>query len=146
MMRVVAVLAVLALTTACAEPTVPISGDVRNVGAVTVTMRVRPAEVRVGDAVHLTLRLVNNSGRAETLRFSSGQRYDFWITRDRREVWRWSDDRFFAQAVEIDELEGQSGTTFEESWRADATGTFEVHGAVLAEGYEERMSGELEVG
>lgn len=145
MRRTVAVAALL-LATSCAEPSVPVSGDARNVGVVTVTMRARPAEVRVGDSVQLTLRLVNNSGRAETLRFPTGQRYDFWITRDGREVWRWSDGLVFTQAVEIDELAGQSGTTFQESWRADAAGSFEVHGEVLADGYEGPMSGELVVG
>lgn len=140
------VLAVLVLFVAAGCGSGPgVSGDLRNVGSVTVTLKVEPARVQIGRPVRMTLRLVNNGGRIERLRFPSAKKYDFWVTRNDEEVWRWSDDRVFTQAQEQQEIGPQSGISFAESWKAESVGDYVVHGTVTAEDYGHEITGQLEV-
>jgi hypothetical protein len=129
----------------CAAGGPEISGDLRNVGGVTVTFKVSPARAKVGQSVGVTFRLVNNVGRAEELSFPSGQRYDFWATRNGREVWRWSKGRVFVAEVTRESLAPQSGITFAERWTPDEPGSYIVHGELKAEGYGRDLTGRLEV-
>lgn len=131
--------------TACAG-TQSITGERRNVGGVTVTFRVEPARVQVGQAVRLTVRLVNNTGNRQRLTFPSAKLYDFWVTLDGEEVWRWSDERVFAQQVTHETIDGQSGTSFDESWTPESRGTFVAHAELEAEGYGGDLTGEVRVG
>jgi hypothetical protein len=102
--------------------------------------------VRLGEAVAMRIRLINNSGQSETLRFPSGKRYDFWVVdADGGEVWRWSEDRMFTQAVEEDELAGQAGVSYSEAWQPSETGEYVVHGELTAEGYEGPFTVEVRV-
>lgn len=123
-----------------------ISGERRNVGGVTVTFKAEPAHARAGQAVRLTLRLVNNAGRATDLTYASAQRYDFWVTRGSKEVWRWSEGQVFTQETTEETLEGQSGTSFSEAWPSESPGTYVAHGSVKAEGYPDDLTGKIELG
>lgn len=123
-----------------------VTGDRRNVGVVTLVFSARPARVRVGQPVRFALRLTNNSGREIALSFPSAQRYDFWVERDGREVWRWSTGRFFAQALESVDVAGLETLSFTETWSADAPGTYRVAGRALAGGYDSALDGEVVVG
>lgn len=123
-----------------------ISGERRNIGGVTVTFRIEPSRPRAGQAVRLTLRLVNNTGNAERLTFPSSQKYDFWVTRDGDELWRWSDDQVFAQQITYQTIEGQGSAVFDETWTVEGQGTLVAHGALEAEGYGGELTGELVVG
>ncbi|HVE92747.1 MAG TPA: BsuPI-related putative proteinase inhibitor [Actinomycetota bacterium] len=129
----------------CASSGAPVGGDQRRVGSVTVTLRVDPSRVKLGRSVRLTLGLQNVSGQAQTLRFASGQKYDFWATRDGREVWRWSKDRVFTQAEQSQELQGQTGAHFSESWTPGQAGTYEVMAEFAAEGFAGTLRDELVV-
>lgn len=135
----------LVLLTACASGSTPISGDFRNVRGLTMTLRIEPSVVERGQGVTMGINVQNNTGREETLRFPSGQRYDFWITEDDREVWRWSEGMLFTQAVETLEIPGGSGESFGETWRADESGELTVHAELMAEGFTGELTGEVEV-
>ena len=139
-------LLVLALVlTACAQSGPQASGESRNEGNVTVTLTIEPSRVRTGQSARFTLSLQNNSGRPADLHFSSGQRYDFWVMRGGREVWRWSTDHSFTQALIDEQLEGQSGKQYAESWTPDDPGRYEVRGEVRAKGFGPSLRGSLVV-
>lgn len=146
-MRGLVVAAALLLSAAaCASGSTPISGDFRNVEGMTMTLRVEPSVAELGQGVTLSINLQNNTGREETLTFPSGKRYDFWITdADDEELWRWSEGKFFTQAVENVAVPGGSGESFSETWRAEASGDFTVHAELFAERFTGELTGELEV-
>ena len=136
--------ALLVAGTACAGGA-DVSGDRRVVGDVTMAFTITPARVEVGKSVRFALRLTNAGGRTEDLRFSSGQLYDFWVTDGDREIWRWSEDRAFSQALETRKIPTQDSLVFEESWTSEGRGTYVAHGLLKAEGFERGLSGELVV-
>jgi len=71
---------------------------------------------RRGEPVRMTLITVNVSNRPIRLTYRTGQRFDFWVTRSGREVWRWSDGRFFTQALDRVTLEPGESQTFRATW------------------------------
>jgi len=144
-MKVLAALACALVVSAACATSSNVSGDRRNVAAVTVTFTAVPAAVKAGQAVRLTIRLVNNAGTAARLVFPSSQKYDFWITSGRREIWRWSTGRTFTQDITRVEIGGQTGTYFAESWPADRTGTLVAHAELLAETFRGDMKATLTV-
>ena len=123
-----------------------VSGDRRVVGNVSVTFSVRPARVDVGRTVTFTLRVVNVAGREEQLTFPTSKQYDFWVTRDDDEIWRWSDEQLFTQAVETRTIDPQGSITLTEPWAAGPAGEYTVHGELQADGYRRELRGELRVG
>ena len=130
---------------ACASSS-NVSGERRNIGGVTMTFTVVPSRVKRGQAVRLTIRLVNNAGTPAKLTFPSSQKYDFWITSGGREIWRWSSGRMFAQEVARQEIGGQTGIVFSESWSPEQAGTLAAHAEFLAQTYRGGMKGSLIVG
>lgn len=74
----------------------------------------------------------------ETAAFNSGQLYDFVVTQDGREVWRWSQGRAFHQAFVTRTFTGGELHAFSEVWDGrDAhgepvTGTVEVRGVLTS--------------
>jgi hypothetical protein len=143
--RLIAILAATIMLVSCVGEGPGISGDLRNVGGVTVTFKVAPARVKVGQAVRFTFRLVNNVGREELLTFPNGQRYDFWVTSGTREAWRWSEGRVFVQAIMHETIASQSGLTFAESWTPESAGSYIAHGRLTASGYERPLTGRVVV-
>jgi hypothetical protein len=144
MRRVSVVLALIALAGACSGNEV--SGDRRTVGGVGVSFSVAPSRGEVGRPVRFTLRLTNVTGKTEQLTFPTGQRYDFWVMDGDEEVWRWSDDRVFTQAITNASIETQGTLVLTENWTPDRSGDFEAFGELAADGYERPLSGELSVG
>jgi hypothetical protein len=133
----------LLLLGACAGSS-EVAGDRRVVGDVTMAFTVTPARVEVGRSVRFALRLTNNGGRSRDLDFASGQLYDFWVTDGDREVWRWSDEMTFTQALEKRTIPTQDSVVFEESWTSEGRpGTYVAHGLLKAEGYERELTGEV---
>jgi len=47
----------------------------------------------------MILMVTNTGNNTERIDLRSGQRYDFIVSRDGREVWRWSADKMFTQAL-----------------------------------------------
>lgn len=142
---VIVVGAALVCLAACAG-SAEVSGDRRVVGGVIVTFTVTPGRAEVGRAVRVALRLTNNTGRAEKLTFASGQQYDFWVTDGDKEIWRWSEDRVFTQAIEERTLGPQESLTLAESWTTTKAGELVAHGQLKANGYGRALSGDLIVG
>jgi len=66
-----------------------------------------------------TIRLTITVAAAEpiTLRYRTTQRYDIVVTdTEGKEVWRWSKDKAFGEAVGEASLEANQSLTFDESW------------------------------
>ncbi|MHB9027537.1 MAG: BsuPI-related putative proteinase inhibitor, partial [Candidatus Latescibacterota bacterium] len=51
-----------------------------------------------------------------SITFPTGQSYDFIVSRDNSEVWRWSTDRFFTQAIREATIAAGNSLTFTETW------------------------------
>lgn len=62
-------------------------------------IRTDKAKVPVGEAVKMTLTLVNEGEQVREYRFGSTQRFDVVVERDGQKVWQWSDGRMFAQVL-----------------------------------------------
>jgi hypothetical protein len=76
-------------------------------------------DVTVLDGVTLALHVTNASGRLVELRFPDGQVYDFAVLDgEGREVWRWSADRMFTQALQTKQLDPNETLSVEERWDA----------------------------
>ncbi len=70
-----------------------------------------------GDGVKLVFSLTNVSDRELKLTFGSGMRYDFAVYDDRNEeIYRWSNDKIFTQALIETKLKQAESMEFEEEW------------------------------
>lgn len=87
------------------------------------------------EAVAFTLQVTNTSSAPVTLTFPSGQSYDFQVMRGDEEVWQWSTDQVFTQAVR--EMVVPPGQTlrYEAVWTppAGASGEYVVIGRLTAD-------------
>lgn len=59
----------------------------------------------VNETISAHLRLYNFTEETIKLDFGSGQRYDLYLRKNKQEVWRWSEGRFFTMALVREELE-----------------------------------------
>lgn len=107
--------------------------------AMTASLRVSPQRVIQGQSVTMRLTLSNCGQRDSALPFRSGQRYDFVVTRDGREVWRWSAKRFFTMALGQVRLRPGEARSFVETWNLldgdgnpVAEGTYTIVGVITA--------------
>ena len=124
-----------------------VSGDRRVVGRINELFTAKPATVEAGKPVTFTLRLSNTSGRDEELRYSSGQLYDFWVTRGSHTVWRWSSNKSFTADVSTKVLGPLISTAFTETWIPRSEGTYVAHGDSLADGFKGLvLDGKVKVG
>lgn len=95
-------------------------------------------EIEVGDAATsqvdepVELLLVVSASEPVTLQFSSGQRFDFVVSKDGEEVWRWSGDQFFTQALGEESLGAGDELRYEAQWTPMEEGSYEVLGLVTA--------------
>jgi hypothetical protein len=71
------------------------------------------------DSVVFVLAVTNATQQPLTLEFSSGQSYDFTVADAGREVWRWSADRMFTQALRSETLGPGETRTWRERWTPD---------------------------
>jgi hypothetical protein len=82
-------------------------------------------EVR-GDSVRMVLHVTNPTDQPVVLEFSSGQRYDFAVrTAGGADVWRWSADKSFMQALGSETIPPGGTVDYSESWApGNRTGSF----------------------
>ncbi|MFQ6019997.1 MAG: BsuPI-related putative proteinase inhibitor [Dehalococcoidia bacterium] len=101
-----------------------------------ITVTTDKREYRVGEPVVMTLVLANRSGQAITLEYRNSQRYDFRVAdSDGRVVWRWSEDKLFAQVIGRERLEPGESLQFSETWdQTEARGEPLPPGDYLVEG------------
>ena len=85
-------------------------------GDLQFTLEAAQQVYKTGEPVRMSLTVENTGSQPETLRFSSGQQYDFTVTQAGSEIWRWSADRFFIQALTQFTLAPGAKRTFAESW------------------------------
>jgi hypothetical protein len=75
------------------------------------------ANVSVKDGVTFTLHITNLADHALELTFPNGQTHDFVVLDTAgREVWRWSRDRMFTQALQNKMLGAKQTLSYEERW------------------------------
>jgi hypothetical protein len=119
-------LSAAALALACApngqsRPTPPdtVAGQ-RQADSARTQMLASSLDVNVsGGNVRLVFHVTNRSDRAVEITFPSGQRYDFAVLDSAgREVWRWSADRMFTQALQTQRLAPNETMSFDEQWNA----------------------------
>jgi len=94
-------------------------------------------EIEIGDAAShvdepVDLLLVVTASKPVTLQFSSGQRFDFVVSIGGEEVWRWSGDKFFTQALGEESLSAGEELRYEAQWTPTEEGSYEVLGLVTA--------------
>lgn len=86
-----------------------------------------------GDAIHVTLQLVNESAETKELTFTSGQRYDLIIRSDSGdELYNYAADMMFTQAIETVTLEADEEFVIEETWETEGEGPFTIEGEITA--------------
>ncbi|MGE5587839.1 MAG: LysM peptidoglycan-binding domain-containing protein [Clostridia bacterium] len=69
-----------------------------------------------GEPVRLSLSKTNVTTSPVTITYRSSQRFDFIVTRDTREIWRWSAGRFFTFAIERVSLPPGENLIFLQVW------------------------------
>ena len=125
-------LAALAALAGCAaarpEPAEPRQDAA--VGPLVPSLQVRT----FADSVRFTLRVTNGSAAAVPVTFASGQSADFTVMTDGREVWRWSSDMAFTQAVRRESFAAGETRTFEATWRTPrgTAGEFVARGTLTS--------------
>lgn len=80
------------------------------------SLQVTPAEGTVAFALQVT----NASDTPVELVFPTGQSFDFLVLRDGQEVWRWSLDRMFTQAIREETLPPGETLHYRAEWDARA--------------------------
>ena len=108
--------------------------DSRAGGAVSAGL-VSSVEVEVAaNTVRMVLHVTNPTNRPVVLEFSSGQRYDFAVrTADGQDVWRWSADKSFMQALSSQTIAPGATIDFVETWQpGNRTGSFTAIAELVA--------------
>lgn len=122
---------VLAGAAACTTPGAnaersPMSEPARR-GSLVSSLQVEPS----ADSVRFVLQVTNAGTQPVPLEFSSGQSFDFVVMQGARELWRWSADRMFTQAMRSETLAPSETRTFTATWAPPAG----VHGELTASGF-----------
>jgi hypothetical protein len=93
-------------------------------------------DVRVDNAVHFALRVMNEGDRKVELNFPNGQTHDIAVLdASGREVWRWSDGRLFTGAYQNRVLRSADTLSFAESWTAPAPGRYTAVARLVSQNY-----------
>ena len=112
--RTLLALAALALA-ACAPPPAeapPAPASDADPAGLIASLTVEPGP----DSVRMVLQVTNAGTAPVELAFSSGQTYDFAVQGGGREIWRWSADRGFTQALRTETLAAGETRAWAESW------------------------------
>ena len=130
-------ISILFLMVGCSEPPSqpsdpsPVETGNEHSNGLSVEIEVRDAgSSQVDEPVDLLL--VVTASHPVTLQFSSGQRFDFVVSKDGEEVWRWSGDQFFTQALGEESLSAGDELRYEAQWTPTEEGSYEVLGLVTA--------------
>lgn len=109
--------------------------------AATLTATIEIEERDVGRGAELTLRVCNETSTEQVRKFSDAQRYDFVVTRDNEEQWRWSQGRVFAQVTGEERWKPKACKTWTGEWdgirSSDGAiappGNYEAHSALMSD-------------
>lgn len=103
--------------------------------------------VSVDGGVDLALHVTNTTAKSIELQFTSGQTHDFVVLdATGREVWRWSSDRMFTQALQTRRLDAGQTLTFRERWTGPAPrGTYSVVASLQSSNHPVETRAEIAV-
>jgi len=96
-----------------------------------------------GEEVVISITITNNSAHTVELNFMSSQHYDFIISKDGKDVWRWSQDKMFAMVIESLALKSHETQVYEEKWSSKdaSSGRYEVLAMITSQPpYEARCA------
>lgn len=102
-------------------------------GEAEVTLDAAPSVAKTAEGVAFSLKMTVREQM--DLRYPDGQRYDFVVYDSScKQVWQWSEGRFFTQALGQERLSPGEKRTFTETYVPVGPGTFSVVGSFTAEG------------
>jgi len=110
------------------------SSSVQKVNGISVTLRAQPAVAKQGGTFDLTLTVRNLSGKPVTYTLPTGQTYEFIAsTKGGGDVWRWSQGKFFTEAVNTIALAPGASKDFKVAWDLGTTaaGLYTIQGFFL---------------
>ncbi len=95
-----------------------------------------------GEEVTFVLQVTNTTDSPLEVTFGSGQSFDFRVASDRGEVWRWSADQAFTQALRMERLEPGESRRYEAVWRParGETGEFVATGVLTSSDHRVEQS------
>lgn len=105
-------------------------------------------EVKVSESsVRLVLHVTNTSNSPIVLNFATSQRYDFVVeTTSGEEVWRWSDDMSFLQALSTETLPAGESWEMEAVWDPEnRAGAYVATGVLTARDRDLRQRATFEL-
>lgn len=102
--------------------------------------------VSVDGGVELAFHVTNTTQKSMELQFASGQTHDFTVLdASGREVWRWSGDRMFTQALQTRMLGAGETLTFRERWQSAPKGAYTVVAALTSSNHPVETRAEIAV-
>ena len=123
------------------EDRAPMADSAAGSTSLVSSLQVEPS----ADSVQFHLSVTNASAEPVQLTFPSGQSFDFTVTDNGREVWRWSADQMFTQAVRTEMLQPGQTQSYRAAWipPSGLSGEFMVRGMLTAQ--EHRVEQETRV-
>lgn len=100
------------------------------------------------DTVEFVLQVTNTTDAPVALTFPSGQSYDFVVyDASGAEVWRWSAEQMFTQALREEVVAPGETLTYSEVWVPEpgTSGSFEVMGVLVANERDVRQRTEFRI-
>lgn len=99
------------------------------------------------DSVQFLLQVTNTSADPVTLEFGSGQSFDFIVSREGQEVWRWSADRMFTQALRSEVLGASETRSYRATWTPgpQTPGEYRVTGILTAREHHTRQEARFRI-
>lgn len=87
------------------------------------------------DTVYFVLQVTNAASEPIDLTFPTGQTFDIVVEEGEREIWRWSADRMFTQAIRHERIEPGETHIYEGEWipSPEVTGEFLARGFLTAQ-------------
>lgn len=95
--------------------------------------------------VTFTLSVENTGDDDAVLRFSDAQRADFTAFDDGEVVWRWGDDRAFAQLMGEETVPSGETVAYEATWSNPPSGEYRVVGELTARNHDATAETVVEV-
>lgn len=135
-LSVMIILAFILLIQGCRDFIGPTMNDV------IATLSTNKRIYSVGEEIEMTLVLRNRSDESVSLGFNDGQTYDFIIKKlpEDKEVWRWSEGKFFTEALWFIKLEPYEKKTYVFKWdqkdnesRQVESGTYKLEALISSE-------------
>ncbi len=89
----------------------------------------------IGEKVVMTLGKYNLTNQDKIFKYNTSQYYDFIIKKDGKIIWKWSEGKYFLQAVQYKLLKPGQNYSVTEEWKINqnlVTGIYHVEGINLA--------------